>query len=148
MRLRDDNGSGVLHCAIGTVPPMKSSLPNILESMKLLVERGASMSITDRPKERTPLHYCVITGNYEATRFAIHCKPTLINQVDADGKTPLYHACEDTSPNCSLIELLLEKDATFAKKRRPSITSRKKKHAITAMLDKVEMKRALSERRS
>lgn len=141
MRILDDTGLGVVHRTIGTSPQLSTS-PKVLEILDLLANKNVSMSSTDNsPHRRTPLHYCVITGNYEAAKFILRRSPGAANKIDRERKTPLYHACEDPSPHTRLIELLLEKGANFATKRRPRIESREKKLKINDLLDRAESKR-------
>ena len=144
MNIYNDAGLGVLHRTIGTSQSLHSSKA-IIDILKLLVECNAPLCTPDKSSlKRTPLHYCAITGNIDAAHYILRQQPNVVNLVDAERKTALYHACEDNSPSPKLIDLLLSKGAHFDKRHRPKISSREKRDRINDLLDKAENKRSLT----
>ena len=86
-----------------------------------------------------------MTGNYQAAKYILNVDPSVINLPDGNKKTALYHACEHHSPNERLVKLLLEKKATFGKKRRPSVKEVRYQQ-IRRMLDDAQKRgRSLTE---
>ncbi|XP_050406194.1 serine/threonine-protein phosphatase 6 regulatory ankyrin repeat subunit B [Patella vulgata] len=79
------------------------------EHLKILVDRGASVSLRDKCK-RTALHHCA--DNLEDTRCAelvLRKDPSLLNIEDYEGLNPLHLAV--ITGNIPLIRLLLKRGA-------------------------------------
>lgn len=86
----------------------------------MLIDQGVDASAPDFTKEQLrPLHRAVMTKNVSATKFLLKKGPDMVNLVDAEGKTALYHACATPNQKMALIEELVGKHADFAGKPRP-----------------------------
>ena len=144
----DDAGLGVIHCTIGTSQIIRPEIAiDINRTLKILVKNKASLLAPAKtPLRRTPLHYCAETGNYDTAKYILEAKREAVNVVDNHKKTPLYVACEDNSPRNDLIQLLLDKGATFATKPRPKSLNNARRKTINEMLDEAHRKRLQAEK--
>lgn len=117
-----DDGLGAIHNAIGTADNVIHEPPETIEILILLIDQGVEASAPDCTKERLrPLHRAVMTKNVSATRFLLKKNPDMVNLLDKNGKTALYHACATPNQKLALIEELVDKNANFADKPRPSM---------------------------
>lgn len=92
----------------------------ITEILTLLIDQGVEPSARDYTKEQLrPLHHAVMAKNVSVTRFLLEKDPDMINLVDGEGKTALYHACTTPDQNPALIKELVTKKADFGCQARP-----------------------------
>ena len=141
------NGLGVMHSTIGqTGTVVESRLLEIVAILKLLVQHNARVTATEDSKQRRqPLHFCAISSNYSAAKYVLSVDPRVVNHTDGNKMTALYHACDQPSPNESLVKLLLERKATFGKRSRPKLGDAPRLQNIRGILDREEKKRRLTE---
>ena len=97
-RKEPNQGYAALHLA---------SADNKIGAMNFLIEKGATINITDQTK-RTPLHYAADRGHMEATELLIKNKAD-VNAVDALGLTPLHMAA--IRENLPVMKKLIEHKA-------------------------------------
>lgn len=134
-----DDGLGAIHNAIGTADVMQESWETV-EILDMLIDKGVDSSACDCTGEKLrPLHRAAITKNVGATRFLLEKCPDRVNQVDAKGRTALYHACATPNQKMPLIEELVHRNANFASKPRPPMPDRDGK-TIPAYLDGKDLK--------
>ena len=89
----------------------------------MLIENRVEASDCDYTKERLrPLHRAAITKNVSATRFLLKKNPGMVNLVDAEGRTALYHACATPNQKQPLVEELVNRRADFGGMARPPMT--------------------------
>ncbi|KAL8719790.1 MAG: hypothetical protein Q9225_003251 [Loekoesia sp. 1 TL-2023] len=134
-----EDGLGAIHNAIGTADVLHEP-PAVKEILNMLIDQGVDASAPDSTKEKLrPLHRAVMTKNVSATKFLLEKNPDMVNMVDAEGKTALYHACATPNQKMALIEELVDKHADFAGKPRPLMPDCDGQ-AITRYLDKKDFK--------
>lgn len=86
----------------------------------MLIEQGVDPSARDSTKEGLrPLHRAAMTKNVSVIKLLLERDKTIVNLVDAEGKTALYHACATPNQKMELIDELVDKGADFASKSRP-----------------------------
>ena len=89
----------------------------------MLIKNRVEASACDDTKEQLrPLHRAAITKNVSATRFLLAKNPGMVNMVDAEGRTALYHACATPNQKMALVEELVNRKADFGGMARPHIT--------------------------
>lgn len=116
-----DDGLGAIHNAIGTADVMHDP-PETKEILSLLIDKGVDASARDSTKEQLrPLQRAAMTKNVSATKFLLEKNPDMVNLVDAEGRTALYHACATPNQKLALIKELVDQKADFAGKPRPSM---------------------------
>ena len=114
-----DDGLGAIHNAVGTEDRMTDP-PEIPQILSMLIDQGVAAATRDSTNEQlTPLHRAAMTKNVLATKLLLEKDPGMINLVDKEGKTALYHACAQPNQKLMLVEVLLDRDASFADKAQP-----------------------------
>lgn len=85
-----------------------------LEAVKLLVQAKCNVNVKYTAQLKTPLHVACSNGDLEiAEELCLNGVMVNVNEVDANGETPLFNAIESSvfSQSTSLIEFLLSQGA-------------------------------------
>lgn len=78
-------------------------------ALEVLLKNGANSTLSDY-QGFTILHYAVIAGNESMVRWIVsNAAPQLLNQVDSEGQSPLFHA--QKARNSSIAEFLSDNGA-------------------------------------
>ena len=93
-----------------------------LDILELLIAQGVRPSARDSTeKQLRPLHRAAMTKNFSATKLLLEKDQAMVNLVDAEGRTALYHACLTPNQKLKLVEELVAKGGNFGDKQRPSM---------------------------
>ena len=144
--ITDPAGLGPLHNVIGTAE-ISSISTSTLDDIDNLISLLVSNPFID-PAARdntaqalTPLHRAAITKNVRAVKKLLKSSSksnpspssngtgrpitrSIINVADAQGKTPLWHACSDPSRDPDLIKVLAQSGGHFGAVTCPRIEGR------------------------
>jgi ankyrin repeat protein len=82
----------------GLEKPLHEAAESILDAVKLLVESGADVEVTDGDS-KTPLHLAATTGKTEVVRFLVEQWPEGMRSKDCRLNTPL-HCAEREEDRC------------------------------------------------
>ena len=117
-----DDGLGAIHNAIGTADVVDEP-PETIEILAMLIENRVEASDCDYTEEQLrPLHRAAIRKNVSVTHFLLEKNPGMVNMVDAEGRTALYHACATPNQKIALVEELVNRKADFGGMARPRMT--------------------------
>ncbi|KAL8968571.1 MAG: hypothetical protein Q9183_002403 [Haloplaca sp. 2 TL-2023] len=115
-----DDGLGAIHNVIGTADVFLPEPSEVVDILNMLTEAGIEPSVPDSTKAQLrPLHRAVMWRMGKATKFLLEKNPEMVNLVDAEGKTALYHACATPNQKVALVQDLVRVKAGFADKPRP-----------------------------
>mmetsp|Transcript_32572 Transcript_32572/g.51865 ORF Transcript_32572/g.51865 Transcript_32572/m.51865 type:complete len:618 (-) Transcript_32572:1489-3342(-) len=109
----NDAGFSVLHWAA------QNKNSTSAEVMKLLINSGASATVSTCDEGMTPLHLASVFCSEEAVRVLIEAGKADVNAADNDGDTPLHNAAgkePDGEDRVPVVLLLLEHGAEFKEK--------------------------------
>ena len=132
--LRDKDGLGCLHATIGTAKVNRNT-PEICNILNLLLDHKVDPNIQTTSQGFTPLHLAANTSNFDAIKTLLERDKDMINATDEVGKTPLWYACLDTSPNLNMIKYLARKGGRFVDQQWPELSG-SRRETINSILQK------------